>query len=76
MDGKGCYCWNNTSNVYLGQWLERNRHGDGVYGIVTKLKTTEIKNKEAHRNIFKFICGKWKHDYVISKTQLKFIEAW
>ena len=54
MDGKGCYCWNGTSNVYVGQWLGRSRHGDGVYLIVTNPNRWEVNDKETQHAVFKF----------------------
>ena len=75
MDGKGCYCWNDTSNVYVGQWLKRNRHGDGVCLIVTKPTTYEDKNTQPQHTIFKLTCGKWKDDYILKDSQIKFIKA-
>lgn len=75
MDGKGCYCWNDTNNVYVGHWLERNRHGDGVYLIVTKPNRYEEKDKETQHTIFRFTCGKWKNDYVLKDRQIKFVKA-
>ena len=77
MDGKGCYSWNDTHNVYLGQWLKRNRHGHGVYVIVTRSNTnSQEQNEDTPHTLFKFICGKWKDDCAVNEGQFKFIEAW
>ena len=77
MDGKGCYSWKKTNNVYLGNWQDTNRHGNGVYAINAKSKAVEEnKNLEMCRTIFEFVCGKWTKDNVMKDTQIKFIEAW
>jgi len=77
MDGRGCYSWKDTRNVYLGHWLETSRHGNGVYAINHKVKTLEEnKIQETCHTVFKFVCGKWKTDNVVKEGQLEFIEAW
>ena len=76
MHGGGYYYWNHTSNVYIGQWSNRNRHGNGVYVIVTRPMISLKKDvKSQNQTIFKFACGKWKNDFTIQKGQINFVET-
>ena len=65
MEGKGCYSWNDTSSVYVGQWLRRNRHGKGVYLRLKRLNKTEEKKKDRTQALFSFTCGEWKNDHLL-----------
>ena len=78
MDGKGCYSWKDSSNVYLGHWLETNRNGNGVYAINNKSKNFAEKNKnnETCRTMFKFVCGNWKDDNLMKDGKMIFVESW
>ena len=77
MDGGGYYYWNDTSNIYIGQWLKRNRHGHGVYVIVYKCqKSMDIDKGKEPNTAFKFTCGNWKDDHLLMQGQIKYKEAW
>ena len=77
MDGKGCYSWNDTSNVYMGDWLGRNRHGDGIYLIVTNSnRSKQHMDKETQNTMtLTFTCGHWKDDHEVKDNQIKFIHT-